>query len=169
MTLEQMIAVLYEKGLILSEKRFRGEITLETSPRDHHVLLTKLKEEFGYAVLIDLTAVDYLSPPSAKIVYLLHNPVNFQRLRIVVFIPREGSVGTVTNLWVGAHCYEREVFDLFGIRFLGHPDLKRILMPEGWKGHPLKRDYALTEQPVAFKHGVKPKIPSELIPHVKNR
>jgi len=71
-------------------------------------------------------------------------------------------------LWEGADWYERELYDLFGLYFDGHPDLKRILMPDDWKGHPLRRDYALTEEPVEFKHGVKPKVPSEVIPYVKN-
>lgn len=133
-------------------------------------VLTFLKNDpkAGFTVLMDLTGVDYLEPrKQTKVVYLLHNPDNYTRLRVYVYVLRGGLLPSVTKLWEGADWYERELFDLFGIHFEGHPDMKRILMPDDWLGHPLLRDYALTEEPVEFKHGVKPKVPSQIIPYVQ--
>ncbi len=147
---------------IVSEVLFLGETTLEVKKEHLNAVLTFLKNSFE--VLIDLTAVDYLTPVKrTKIVYWLHNPTNFNRLRIVVFIERNEPISSVTHLWKGAEWYERELFDLFGVHFEGHPDLKRILLPDDWEGHPLQRDHALVEEPVEFLHGVKPKVPSKII------
>ncbi len=157
-------------NVVVSEVIFHGQTTLEIRKEDLINVLTFLKEALdpGYEVLMDLTGVDYLEPTKrTKVMYWLHNPSNLQRLRIVTYAARDESLSSVTKLWEGADWYERELFDLFGIRFEGHPDLKRILMPDDWKGHPLRRDYALTEEPVEFKHGVLPKVPSEIIPYVK--
>ncbi len=100
-------------------------------------------------------------------IYFLQNPTTFERLRIAVVVMRGEKLPSAVDLWPGANWYERELYDMFGVGFLGHPDLKRILMPDHWVGHPMRRDYALGEEPVEFKHGVEPKCPSEIIPHVK--
>lgn len=158
-----------KKGWINSECQFLGEVTIEISKENSKEVLTFLKKtpEINFEVLIDLTAVDYLEPlKRTKIVYLLHNPHTYERIRVVAYTERGGSVTSVVDLWEGANWYEREIYDLFGVHFDGHPDLKRILMPDDWIGHPLRRDYQLTEESVEFKHGVKPKVPSEII-HIK--
>ncbi len=153
---------------ILSEVSFLGETTLELEIDDLKEALAFLKQA-GFEVLMDLTGVDYVVPTKrTKVVYWLHNPTNYDRLRLFVYVERNGELPSVTSLWEGSDWYERELYDLFGIRIVGHPDLKRILMPDDWVGHPLRRDYALTEEPVQFKHGVKPKVPSEIIPYVKD-
>lgn len=156
---------------IVTEHRFMDEITLEVTKEQLIPVLTKLKSApFGFDVLMDLTGVDYVEPKvQTKVLYWLHNPTSLDRIRVVVFAGRDETIPSVTSLWEGANWYEREVYDLYGVHFSGHPDLKRILLPDDWKGHPLRRDHPLVEEPVAFKHGVEPKVPSEIIPHVKAR
>ncbi len=157
---------------VVNETEFHDEITLEIRKEKIKEALAFLKQapDPGYEVLMDLTAVDYLVPVKrTKIVYWLHNPTNLERLRLVVFIERSELMPSVTDLWEGADWYERELFDMFGVHFEGHPDMKRILMPDDWRGHPMLRDYALTEEVVEFKHDVKPKVPSEIIPYVESR
>ncbi len=154
---------------ILKEINFLGETTLEVHNDSIKQVLSFLKTS-GFEVLMDLTGIDYIKPKAeTKIVYLLHNPTNYQRIRVNITAERDQLIESVTDLWAGADWYERELYDLFGVNFSGHPDLKRILMPDEWIGHPLRKDYPLTEEPVEFKHGVKPKVPSEIIYHDKNK
>ena len=171
-TSEVVQHVVTEMGsAILSETEFLTEHTLEITNEGIKTALSMLRRtpDPGYEVLMDLTGVDYLEPfPRTKVVYWLHNPSNYTRIRLFTYVARGGSLHTVTDIWEGADWYERELFDLFGIKFIEHPDLKRILMPDDWKGHPLLRDYALTEESVEFKNNVKPKIPSQIIPYVKS-
>jgi NADH-quinone oxidoreductase subunit C len=155
---------------IVNQKETLGQPTIEVALHHLKEVLALLKNnpKTGFKVLMDLTAIDYLAPaPHSKVIYLLHNPENYSRVVIAASATRHSYVPSVTDLWPGANWYERELFDLFGLHFTSHPDLKRILMPDDWVGHPLRKDYALTEVPVQFKHGVKPKVPSEIIPHVK--
>lgn len=155
-------------GVVLRDELFAKETTIEVSKERLKEVLGYLKTQHGYLVLMDLTGVDYVDPVKCtEVVYWLHNPNNYERFRVVVIAERDEMLPSVTELWEGADWFERELFDLFGVTFEGHPDLKRILMPDDWVGHPLRRDYALTEESVEFKHGVKPKVPSEIIPYVK--
>lgn len=157
---------LHEKA-IEEQIEFLGETTLKVRKENLKDVLRFFKNapDMGYDVLMDLTGVDYLHPHKhTQVVYWLHNPTNYERLRIIVEVQRDEVLPSVVDLWEGADWYERELFDLFGVQFKDHPDLKRILMPDDWKGHPLRKDYALTEVPVEFKHDRKPKIPSRIIP-----
>jgi NADH-quinone oxidoreductase subunit C len=157
---------------IVNETHFLGEITIQTKKEYLKNVLSFLKQvpNTGYEVLMDLTGVDYLEPTKhTKVAYWLHNPTTLERLRITVLVARDESIPSVVDLWEGADWYERELYDLFGVTFEGHPDLKRILMPDDWTGHPLRKDYALTEETVEFKHEVKPKVPSDIIYVEKNQ
>ena len=128
-------------------------------------LVTALRDE-GYGMLLDVTAVDYLTyaapralPPEVdaqrfEVVVHLLSLEHRTRIRIKVQVdPAAAVVPSLFDLFPGAENMEREVFDMFGIGFDGHPDMTRILMPEDWVGHPLRKDYAIGRIPVQFKAG----------------
>jgi NADH-quinone oxidoreductase subunit C len=92
--------------------------------------------------------------PRFEVVYLLHSMGRNQRLRLKCWVSEQAAeIDSVTGVWRSAKWYEREVFDLFGIRFRNHPDLRRIMMPDDWEGHPLRKDYPV--------HGHKYSYPNE--------
>jgi NADH-quinone oxidoreductase subunit C len=95
-----------------------------------------------YNFLADLTCVDsHPSIPRFEVVYHLLSLPRKARVRLKVRLAEDEPIESITSVWPSANFYEREVFDLFGIRFVGHPNLTRILMPEDWEGHPLRKDY----------------------------
>jgi NADH-quinone oxidoreductase subunit C len=106
----------------------------------------KLKHEMDFVRLSDLTAVDrFPAVPRFEIIYHLHSISRKERLRLKCRIGGENpEIESVTSVWRSANWYEREVFDLFGVRFANHPDLRRIMMPDHWEGHPLRKDYPVT-------------------------
>jgi NADH-quinone oxidoreductase subunit C len=99
--------------------------------------------ELNFDTLADLTCVDWEpSDPRFEVIYQLFSTVTKKRLRLKVRLSgADASVDSLTPVWPGADFFEREVFDLFGIRFNQHPNLKRIMMPNNWEGHPLRKDY----------------------------
>jgi NADH-quinone oxidoreductase subunit C len=107
----------------------------------------------GFTTFSDLCGVDYLRrDPRFEVVLNLVSHSLVRRLRIRVGVPGSNPlVASVTDVFPGANFYERETFDLFGIVFEGHPDLTRILLPDEWEGHPLRKDYSVGSVPVRFK------------------
>jgi NADH-quinone oxidoreductase subunit C len=105
----------------------------------------------GFDYLADETAVDY--PKREKrfeIVYIIYSFTRNERLRLKVAAGENDEVPSVVGLWPVANWLEREIYDMFGVRFSGHPDLKRILLPDGWTGHPLRKDYDILRQDTAW-------------------
>jgi NADH-quinone oxidoreductase subunit C len=102
-----------------------------------------LKVRQGFRRLSAVTAVDWFpDEPRFEVVYLLHSIERNLRLRLSCRLSGEAAaIDSVTALWPGANWYEREVFDLFGVVFRNHPDLRRIMLPDDWEGHPLRKDY----------------------------
>ena len=108
----------------------------------------------GFEVCADVTAVDWMRqrPDRFEVVAILLSMQHATRLRMSTTLPREEpAVASLTPLWPGASFAEREVYDMFGITFEGHPDLTRILMPDDWEGHPLRKDFGVGSVPVQFK------------------
>ena len=136
-------AVLAWKPAALADAKFdRGELTLTFAAKDICAAAAAVKAA-GYNFLEDLTAVDWVpSSPRFQVSYhiLSHSYKEYIRLSVLLD-GAEPSVETMTTVWPSANYYEREVFDLFGIDFKGHPNLRRILMPDDWEGHPLRKDY----------------------------
>ena len=104
--------------------------------------------ELEFDMLTDVTAVDYLGEePRFEVVYHLYSVGRNHRLRVKARVPEEpAEIDTMTGLWSSANWMEREVWDMYGIRFLGHPDLRRILLYEEFEGHPLRKDYPQTRR-----------------------
>jgi NADH-quinone oxidoreductase subunit C len=123
-----------------------GELTLEIAPAKIASVCGFLKYDQSFVRLSTVTAVDrYPSEPRFEVVYHLHSIERNERLRLKCRLAgSEPEIESVTSVWRGASWYEREVFDLFGVRFIGHPDLRRIMMPDDWEGHPLRKDYPVT-------------------------
>lgn len=120
----------------------RDEITLTVAPSDIVPALRALKAA-GYNAFEDMTAVDwYPNEPRFQLSYHIVSHKYRERIRLRAMVSGDDPAAeSATVVWPGANYYEREVFDLFGIRFEGHPNLRRILMPEDWTGHPLRKDY----------------------------
>ena len=130
--------------VVVSE--FRGQTRVVVSADSLFDVMKFLKERHDFDYLVDITCVDYLNYRNATdrfgLVYLLANAEGGGRLTVRVMLNEPDlKVASVTPLWKGANWLEREVWDMFGIRFEGHPDLRRILLPEQFTAHPLRKDY----------------------------
>jgi NADH-quinone oxidoreductase subunit C len=123
-----------------------GELTLEIAAAKIASVCGFLKYDQQFVRLSTVTAVDrWPAEPRFEVVYHLHSVERTSRLRLKARIGGEApGIESVTSVWRGADWYEREVFDLFGVRFENHPNLRRIMMPEEFEGHPLRKDYPIT-------------------------
>jgi NADH-quinone oxidoreductase subunit C len=144
---DDVLAALGDRFGALESSVYRGQTRVVVpEPRSFEVLAF-LKDR-GFDLLVDVSCVDYLEYQGATrrygLVYLLANTGTNQRLTVRVFADDpDPTVKSVVPLWEGADWLEREVWDLFGIRFAGHPDLRRLVMPEEFTAHPLRKDYPL--------------------------
>ena len=136
-------AILAWKPEALIDAKFdRNELTLTIAAEEIRAAAATMQTA-GYNFMDDLTAVDWFpSSPRFQVSYhlLSHTVKEYIRLRVLLD-EANPSVASITPVWPSANYYEREVFDLFGIRFEGHPNMRRIMMPDEWVGHPLRKDY----------------------------
>jgi NADH-quinone oxidoreductase subunit C len=142
------IAAVKERFPEVVESEFRGQTRVVAPRASLFDVLGFLKEIRGFDLLVDVTCVDYLNYRDAMerfgLVYLLANTVTGERITVRSFLDEsELSVPSATPLWDGADWLEREVWDMFGVRFEGHPHLTRILLPEEFTAFPLRKDYPL--------------------------
>jgi len=134
-------------GALSTVSEFRGELTVHIKPAHLRPVCEFLRTDPGlqFNFLADVTAVDrYPLEPRFEIVYQLLSLFTGDRVRLKAAVHDQDSrISSLVGLWPGADMLEREVFDLFGIRFDGHPHLRRLLMPNDWEGHPLRKDYPM--------------------------
>ena len=126
---------------------YQGQNYLVLEPSITSEVLQILRDEEQFDYCVDITAVHY--PKREKqfdLVWILYSFPHNQRLRVKTMIADGESFPSSVSIWPTANWLEREVFDMFGIKFDGHPDLKRILLPDGWKGYPLRKDYGIIQQ-----------------------
>jgi NADH-quinone oxidoreductase subunit C len=123
----------------------RGELSIYVERTALREACTTLRNDAAlqYDSLSDITCVDWLpATPRFEVIYHLFSTVTKKRVRLKVRLQEaDASLDSLTPIWPGADFFEREVFDLFGVRFDQHPNLKRIMMPDNWEGHPLRKDY----------------------------
>jgi NADH-quinone oxidoreductase subunit C len=132
---------------IVEVKEQWGEVTIVLAREALLQVCRTLRDDpaFDYKMLVDLCGVDRGVEADLRfeVVYHLYSLTHRHRLRLKVRVREEEAVPSVVEIWPNANWYEREVYDMFGVRFEGHPELRRLLMPEEWEGHPLRKDYPL--------------------------
>jgi len=142
-----------KKGFDVEEHSFRDELSLIISPDDLVAICKTLRDDFQFNLLSSLTAVDYWpeSDPRFHVVYQLYAIDDNITLRLRAAVSGDNPVvPTIEGLYPNANWHEREIWDMFGIRAEGHSDMRRILMPYEWEGHPLRKDYPLGYEEVQF-------------------
>ena len=144
---DDVLAALTERFGAVESSAHRGQTRIVVPEGDSFDVFRHLADA-GFDLLVDVTCVDYLEYRGARrrygLVYLLASTATNQRLTVRVFLDDpEPAVRSVVPIWPGANWLEREVWDMFGIRFVGHPDLRRLMMPEEFTAHPLRKDYPL--------------------------
>jgi NADH-quinone oxidoreductase subunit C len=141
---------------------FRGRATLEIQPDAVRPVLAALRER-GYRFLASLHGVDYYpEEPRLGVIYELLDMERVDRISVKLRVPTDApEVESVTPEWPAAEFQEREVYDMFGVSFRGHPDLRRILMPEDYEGYPQRRDFPIGGEPVLFTYNENDKLGSQ--------
>jgi NADH-quinone oxidoreductase subunit C len=139
---------------VLETHAFRGDETVLLRKEALLKAAAFLEDELGFDFLMDLTAADYLPrEPRFELVCHFYSSNNNYRLRLKCPVPEaDARVASLTPLWAGANWFEREAYDMYGIKFEGHPDLRRILMYDGFEGHPLRKDYPLKKRQPRIPH-----------------
>jgi NADH-quinone oxidoreductase subunit C len=134
--------VAWNPDALCDARRDFSELTLTIAPDQIRAAAAALRDA-GYNFFEDMTAVDWFpASPRFQLSYHILSHAFKERIRLrVVLDEAESSVQSITPVWPSANFFEREVFDLFGIRFEGHPNLRRIMLPDDWQGHPLRKDY----------------------------
>ncbi len=139
------VAALQNASLLEKAKFDRDELTLYVNRSDIKQACELLRDnpETKFNFLADITCVDvFPSEPRFEVIYSLLSHSRKERIRLIARVPGgDPSIESLMGVWPAANFFEREVFDLFGVRFVGHPNLRRIMMPEDWEGHPLRKDY----------------------------
>ena len=162
MTAAESVKALKEKfpAAVTGETEFRGEQTVVVTAESLVAVMGWLRDELAFDLLLDISSVDHLGvEPRFEMVYELYSIAAKMHLRVKVAVPEE-EVATVSHIWPTADWHEREVYDMMGIRFAGHPDLRRILMWDGYPHFPLRKDFPLagksTDVPDVAFTGVAP-------------
>jgi NADH-quinone oxidoreductase subunit C len=150
MNAAQIVKALAEKfgPAITGTTEFRGEHNVSVTLESLKSLLRYCRDELGFDYLVDISSVDhYETEPRFEMVYELYGMTHFKHLRVKAMLPEDQNVPTVTDIWATANWHEREVYDMMGIKFDGHPDLRRILMWEGYPFFPLRKEFPLAGKP----------------------
>ncbi len=133
---------------ILETVEFREEQTVKVALADLHDVLAHCRKKMEYEMVLDVASVDHMGEdPRFEIVYEIATLDDSRHLRVKAKVAEDEEVESATDLWAGANWHEREVFDMMGIRFSKHPNLKRILMWEGYPFYPLRKDFPLAGRP----------------------
>ncbi len=143
------VTAISSKFKVLQKIEFRGETTLVVEREAIKDICQFAKSQLGYSVLLDLSGVDNFGvDPRFEVAYELYNLERCDHLRLKIGVSEDNlEVPSVTEVWATANWHEREAFDMYGIRFSGHPDLRRILMWDGYPFYPLRKDFPLAGRP----------------------